>query len=129
MEKYGIRWASRKYDRVRSYFYSWNARWVGVWSPWPASPGPPYNHPRQYTDAELKPIRDMNSTGRRAIQSDGPTCSPAHIQIPRSLPHDGTRPKVPTLTSSGGTPSISCTPAQARTWRGEVCPPRGSSSS
>ena len=55
-EKFGVSWASRKYNKSRSYIYFWKARWDGSVE----SSQRPHSHPKQYTEAELKMIRDMH---------------------------------------------------------------------
>lgn len=58
-EKCGVRRASRKYNKSRSYIYFWRARWDGTVNSLACQSKRPHGHPRQHTEAELKLILDM----------------------------------------------------------------------
>ena len=58
-EKYGVRRASLKYNKSRSYIYFWKARWDGTVESLACQSRRPHSHPNQHTQAELKLIRDM----------------------------------------------------------------------
>ena len=58
-EKYGVSWASRKYNKSRSYICFWKARWDGTEAALACQSRRPHSHPRQHTEAELKLIRDL----------------------------------------------------------------------
>ena len=53
-EKYGVKRASRKYNKSRSYIYFWKARWDGTDESLAEQSKRPHHHPN-----ELKLIRDM----------------------------------------------------------------------
>ena len=58
-EKYGVKRASRKYNKSRSYIYFWRARWDGTVNSLACQSKRPHGHPRQHTEEELKLIRNM----------------------------------------------------------------------
>lgn len=58
-EKYGVKRASRKYNKSRSYIYFWRARWDGSVNSLACQSKRPHGHPRQHTEEELKLIRNM----------------------------------------------------------------------
>ena len=58
-EKYGVKRASRKYNKSRSYIYFWKARWDGTAGSMACQSRRPHSHPNQHTEAELKLIRDL----------------------------------------------------------------------
>ena len=59
VEKHGVKRASRKYNKSRSYIYFWKARWDGTAESLACRSRRPHSHPNQHTEAELKLIRDM----------------------------------------------------------------------
>ena len=59
VEKHGVKRASRKYNKSRSYIYFWNARWDGTAESLACRSRRPHSHPNQHTEAELKLIWDM----------------------------------------------------------------------
>ena len=58
-EKYGVRRASRKYNKSRSYIYFWKVRWDESVSSLACQSRNPHSHTNQHTQAELKLIRNM----------------------------------------------------------------------
>ena len=58
-EKYGVSYASRRYNKSRSYIYFWKKRWDGSVASLACQSRRPHSHPNQHTEAELKLIRDM----------------------------------------------------------------------
>ena len=58
-EKYGVKRASRKYNKFRSYIYFWKARWDGTVESLAEQSKRPHHHPNEHTPDELKLIRDM----------------------------------------------------------------------
>ena len=58
-EKYGVKAASRKYNRARSFIYFWRKRWDGTEASLQCQSKRPHSHPNQHTEDELKLIRDM----------------------------------------------------------------------
>ena len=58
-EKHGVKRASRRYNKSRSYIYFWKARWDGTAESLACQSRWPHSHPNQHTEAELKLIRDM----------------------------------------------------------------------
>ena len=58
-EKYGVKRASRKYNKCRSYIYFWKARWDGTIESLADQSKRPHHHPNEHTPDELKLIRDM----------------------------------------------------------------------
>ena len=58
-EKYGVKRASRRYNRAPSYIYFWRKRWDGSIESLRPKSRRPYHHPKQHTEEELKQIRDM----------------------------------------------------------------------
>ena len=58
-EKYGVKQASRKYNKSRSYIYFWRARWDGTVNSLACQSKRPHGHPRQHTEEELTLIRNM----------------------------------------------------------------------
>ena len=58
-EKHGVKRASRRYNKSRSYIYFWKARWDGTPESLACQSRRPRSHPNQHTEAELKLIRDM----------------------------------------------------------------------
>lgn len=58
-EKYGVKRASRKYNKSRSYIYFWKARWDGTVESLAEQSKRPHHHPNEHTPDELKLIRDM----------------------------------------------------------------------
>ena len=58
-EKYGVKRASRKYNKSRSYIYFWRARWDGTVNSLACQSKRPHGHPKQHTEEELKLIRNM----------------------------------------------------------------------
>ena len=65
VEKYGVKKASRKYNKSRSYIYFWKARWDGTAESLACQSRRPHSHPNQHTEAELKLIRDMRRRNPR----------------------------------------------------------------
>ena len=59
VEKHGVKRASRKYNKSRSYIYFWKARWDGTPESLACRSRRPHSHPNQHTEAELKLIWDM----------------------------------------------------------------------
>ena len=59
VEKQGVKRASRKYNKSRSYIYFWKARWDGTAESLACRSRRPHSHPNQHTEAELKLIWDM----------------------------------------------------------------------
>ena len=64
-EKHGVKKASRKYNKSRSYIYFWKARWDGTAESLACQSRRPHSHPNQHTEAELKLIRDMRRRNPR----------------------------------------------------------------
>ena len=64
-EKHGVKNASRKYNKSRSYIYFWKARWDGTAESLACQSRRPHSHPNQHTEAELKLIRDMRRRNPR----------------------------------------------------------------
>ena len=58
-EKYGVKRASRKYNKCRSYIYFWKSRWDGTIESLADQSKRPHHHPNEHTPDELKLIRDM----------------------------------------------------------------------
>ena len=58
-EKYGVKRASRKYNKSRSYIYFWKARWDGTIESLAEHSKRPHHHPNEHTPDELKLIKDM----------------------------------------------------------------------
>ena len=58
-EKYGVKRASRKYNKSRSYIYFWKACWDGTVESLAEQSKRPHHHPNEHTPDELKLIRDM----------------------------------------------------------------------
>ena len=58
-EKYGVKRASRKYNKCRSYIYFWKALWDGTIESLAERSKRPHHHPNEHTPDELKLIRDM----------------------------------------------------------------------
>lgn len=58
-EKYGVKRASRKYNKARSYIYFWRSRWDGTAESLACQSRRPHSHPRQHSEEEIKLIRDM----------------------------------------------------------------------
>ncbi len=58
-EKYGVKRASRKYNKSRSYIYFWRKRWDGSVESLACRSRRPRSHPNQHTEAEVKLILDM----------------------------------------------------------------------
>ena len=58
-EKYGVKRASRKYNKCRSYIYFWRARWDGKIESLADKSKRPHHHPNEHTPDELKLIRNM----------------------------------------------------------------------
>lgn len=58
-EKYGVKRASRKCNKSRSYIYFWKARWDGTVESLAEQSKRPHHHPNEHTPDELKLIRDM----------------------------------------------------------------------
>ena len=59
VEKYGVAWVSRRYNRARSYLYFWKARYDGTLESLACQSRRPHSHPNQHTEAEIKLIKDM----------------------------------------------------------------------
>ena len=59
VEKHGVKRASRRYNKSRSYIYFWKARWDGTPESLACRSRRPHSHPNQHTEAELKLIWDM----------------------------------------------------------------------
>ena len=57
--KHGVKCASRKYDKSRSYIYFWRNRWDGTVESLACQSRRPHRHPKQHTTAEIKLICDM----------------------------------------------------------------------
>ena len=64
-EKYGVKRASRKYNKCRSYIYFWKARWDGTIESLADQSKRPHHHPNEHTPDELKLIRDMRRRNPR----------------------------------------------------------------
>ena len=58
-EKYGVKRASRKYNKCRSYIYSWKSRRDGTVESLAEQSMRPHHRPNEHTSDELKLIRDM----------------------------------------------------------------------
>lgn len=58
-EKNGVRAASRKYNRSRSFIYFWKGRWDGNIESLQCQSRRPHSHPNQHTEEELTLIRNM----------------------------------------------------------------------
>ena len=58
-EKYGVKRASRKYNKSRSYIYFWKARWDGTIESLAEHSKRPHHHPNEHTPDVLKLIKDM----------------------------------------------------------------------
>ena len=58
-ERYGVKAASRKYNRARSFIYFWRKRWDGTEESLQYQSKRPHSHPNQHTEEELKLIRNM----------------------------------------------------------------------
>ena len=58
-QKYGVSKASRKYNKCRSYIYSWLARYDGSIESLACKSRRPHSHPKAHSEAELKLIRDV----------------------------------------------------------------------
>ena len=58
-EKYGVKRASRKYNKSRSYIYFWKTRWDGTIESLAEPSKRPHHHLNDHTPDELKLIRDM----------------------------------------------------------------------
>ena len=58
-KKYGVKRASRKYNKGRSYIYFWRSRWDGTIESLACQSRRPHSHPKQHTEEELKLIRNM----------------------------------------------------------------------
>ena len=58
-QKYGVKRASKKYNKCRSYIYFWKARWDGTVESLAEQSKRPHHHPNEHTPDELKLIRDM----------------------------------------------------------------------
>ena len=58
-EKHGVKAASRKYNRARSFIYFWRKRWDGTMESLQYQSKRPHSHPNQHTEEELKLIRNM----------------------------------------------------------------------
>ena len=57
--KHGVKKASRKYNRARSYIYFWLDRYDGTPESLQPKSKRPHHHPNQHSEAECKLIRDM----------------------------------------------------------------------
>ena len=66
-ERYGVKRASRKYNKSRLYIYFWKARWDVTIESLAEHSKRPHHHPNEHTPDELKLIRDMR---RRNPQLD-----------------------------------------------------------
>ena len=64
-ERHGVKQASRRYNKSRSYIYFWKARWDGTVESLACQSRRPHSHPNQHTEAELKLIRDMRRRNPR----------------------------------------------------------------
>lgn len=64
-EKYGVKRASRRYNKRESYIYFWKARWDGSIESLRPKSRRPHHHPNQHTEEELKLIRDMRRRNPR----------------------------------------------------------------
>ena len=64
-EKYGVKRASRKYNKSRSYIYFWKARWDGTVESLAEQSKRPHHHPNEHTPDELKLIRDMRRRNQK----------------------------------------------------------------
>ena len=58
-QRYGVKAASRKYNRARSFIYFWRKRWDGSMESLQSQSKRPHSHPNQHTEEELKLIRNM----------------------------------------------------------------------
>ena len=58
-EKYGVKAASRKYNRARSFIYFWRKRWDGTPESLCCRSKRPHSHPNQHTEEELRLICNM----------------------------------------------------------------------
>ncbi|MBR3740787.1 MAG: hypothetical protein IKN04_10055 [Clostridia bacterium] len=58
-QRYGVKAASRKYNRARSFIYFWRKRWDGSVESLQCQSRRPHAHPNQHTEEELKLIRNM----------------------------------------------------------------------
>ena len=57
--KYGVKRASRKYNKGRSYIDFWRSRWDETIESLACQSRRPHSHPKQHTEEELKLIRNM----------------------------------------------------------------------
>ena len=64
-ENHGVKKASRKYNKSRSYIYFWKARWDGTVESLCCRSRRPHSHPNQHSPAELKLIRDIRRRNPR----------------------------------------------------------------
>ena len=60
-EKYGVTYASRRYNKSRCFIYFWLNRWDGSVESLACRSRRPHSHPNQHTEAELKliPMRPL----------------------------------------------------------------------
>ena len=58
-ERYGVKAASRKYNRTRSFIYFWRKRWDGSMESLQCQSRRPHSHPNQHTEEELRLICNM----------------------------------------------------------------------
>jgi len=58
-QAHGVSWASRRYNKSRSYIYFWLKRYDGTLASLACRSRRPHGHPNSHTPAELKLIRDM----------------------------------------------------------------------
>ena len=57
-KKYGVKKASRKCNKCRSYIYFWKARWDGTVESLAEQSKRPHHHPNELIPDELKLIKD-----------------------------------------------------------------------
>ena len=58
-KKWGVKKASHKYNRARSYIYFWLKRYDGTLTSLACRPRTPHSHPNAHTAAEIKLLKDM----------------------------------------------------------------------
>ena len=66
-EKYGVKAASRKYNRARSFIYFWRKRWDGTEESLRCRSKRPHSHPNQHIDERRnmeKWLRGLDGCGK-----------------------------------------------------------------
>jgi len=59
-EKYGVKKASRKYNKSRSYIYFWKARYDGSLESLACQSRRPHSHPNEHTEEEITLIKNLH---------------------------------------------------------------------